>query len=140
MQVLFCVIEKGKAKVVYTFFIMAGRPSFKKPTEYGARLARLRKEAGLSQVQLAKLLDIPQRTLSFYERQADHIPSTLLPKLAQTLGVTIEEVLGLTNDSNCRRGPKSKLERMLEDVRKLPRSDQQFVVKFLDQVLSRKAG
>jgi DNA-binding transcriptional regulator YiaG len=44
---------------------LAGRPSKKKATESGARLAALRKQAGLSQAALAKAVDIPQRTISF---------------------------------------------------------------------------
>jgi len=44
---------------------MVGKPSTKKATPTGARLAALRQAAGLSQVQLAKAIGIPQRTLSF---------------------------------------------------------------------------
>jgi DNA-binding XRE family transcriptional regulator len=61
---------------------LAGRPSKKKATESGARLAALRKQAGLPQAALAEAVGIPQRTISFYERQAGAIPSTLVPKFA----------------------------------------------------------
>jgi len=46
----------------------------KKATEHGRRLAALRQQAGRSQVKLARMLDIPQRTLSFYERETEAIP------------------------------------------------------------------
>jgi transcriptional regulator with XRE-family HTH domain len=117
---------------------MAGRPALKPPTESGARLAALRKAAGLSQGQLAKAIGIPQRTVSFYERQADHLPSDLLPKLARVLGVSIEEILGLDHLTGSKRGPKSKLERQFEVISQLPRTRQQFVSKLLDELLSKE--
>ena len=109
----------------------------KQPTESGARLAAFRKAAGLSQVQVAQALKIPQRTLSYYEREAEAIPSSLLPPLAALLGVTVEALLGLNNGRSSKRGPKSKLDRQLEAVKRLPRSEQEFVGKFLDNVLQK---
>ena len=117
---------------------MAGRPSSKKPSKQGARLAALRKEAGLSQAELARQLDIPQRTLSFYEREADAIPSTLLQPLAEVLGVEVVTILGENSGKTKKRGPKSKLERQLEQVKKLPPSEQKFVSKFLENILKIK--
>jgi len=111
----------------------------KTPTQNGARLAALRKAAGLSQIQLAEFIDIPQRTLSFYETNAENIPSTLIPLLADALGVTVEDILGISN-KNAKRGPKSKLERQLDAVRRLPRKEQAFVSKFLDNVLNQAAN
>jgi len=116
---------------------MAGRPSIKEPTASGARLAAFRKAAGLSQVQLAESLGIPQRTLSFYEREAEAVPSSLLPPLADILGVNIEDLLGMKNGQSSKRGPKSKLDRQLEAVKRLPRGEQEFVGKFLDNVLQK---
>jgi transcriptional regulator with XRE-family HTH domain len=109
------------------------------PTESGKRLAALRKAAGLSQVQLAAMIDIPQRTLSFYETNAENIPSGLVPILADALGVSIEEILGISQ-SKSKRGPKSKLERQLDYVRRLPKSEQDFVSKFLDNVIQQAMG
>lgn len=118
---------------------MVGRPPLTPPTECGARLARLRKAAGLSQAKLAEVAGIARRAISFYEREASYIPSNLLPALAETLGVSVEELIGMTPRNGKKRGPKSKLERQLEVVRDLPRSKQQFVTKLLDQLLTGKA-
>jgi transcriptional regulator with XRE-family HTH domain len=106
------------------------------PTESGKRLAALRKTAGLTQIQLAAMVDIPQRTLSFYETDSESIPSALIPLFADALGVTVEEILGISNNKTAKRGPKSKLERQFEGVRRLPKREQEFVSKFLDNVLS----
>lgn len=114
----------------------AGRPPAKPATKFGARLATMRKEAGLSQAQVAEALAVPQRTISFYEREAQAIPSNLLQPLAELLGVTIGDIIGIESDGQRRRGPKSKIERQLDVVRRLPRSEQQFVSKLLDQLLT----
>jgi transcriptional regulator with XRE-family HTH domain len=112
---------------------MAGRPPLTPPSECGAHLAALRKAAGLSQAQLADTVGIPQRTVSFYERQAGNLPSNILPKLADALGVSVEAIIGLDgNSGTSKRGPKSKLERQLEAVRQLPRSKQQQVSALLE--------
>ena len=119
----------------YTSVIMAGRPSLTPSSKSGAHLAHLRKTAGLSQVQLAEAINIPQRSVSFYERQATSLPSHLLPKLAYALDVSIETLLGLPEASNpqTKRGPKSELEKRFEKIRKLPRKEQQLIVDVLDR-------
>src|SRR5260370_29512846 len=112
MQAAFCLIRE---KSGYSRR-MAGRPAKKKASEHGQRLAALRQQAGLSQVRLARLLGIPQRTLSFYEREAEAIPSSLVPAMAKALGVTIEEILGLERPGQKKRRPQSQLERQLAAI------------------------
>ena len=116
---------------------LAGRPSKKKATESGVRLAALRKQAGLSQAALAEAVGIPQRTISFYEREAAAIPSTLVPSLAKVLGVSTEEILGI-NDSaqRAKRGPKSQLERQLEAIAALPRQQQQKILDVVEAMIA----
>jgi len=121
--------------MVYDPVDMAGRPPLTPATECGTRLSSFRKAASLSQSELASSVGIPQRTLSFYERKADHLPSNLLPRLATVLGVSIDDLLGLS-DHGKKRGPKSKLERQFEAVQNLPRTKQKFVSEFLDTMLS----
>jgi len=118
---------------------MAGRPTTKKPSPQGERLTALRKAAGLSQAELAKIVGIPQRTLSQYERAADTFPASLVAPLAQALGVTFGDILGIRSDAAHKRGPKSKLERQFEKIQQLPKSRQQFISKLLDEMLSGKS-
>ncbi len=115
---------------------MAGRPLLRKPTENGVRLRTLRQATGLSQSQLAEQLGIPKRTLSFYEVDADHIPSSLVPPLAHALSVSVEQILGINESSTGKRGPKSQLERQIEVVSQLPRRDQQMILRLIDNTLA----
>ncbi|MGI9165082.1 MAG: helix-turn-helix domain-containing protein [Pyrinomonadaceae bacterium] len=119
---------------------LAGRPSKKKATESGTRLAALRKQAGLSQAALAEAIGIPQRTISFYEREAAAIPSTLVPRFAKVLGVSMEELLGIGDGAQrAKRGPKSQLERQLEAVATLPRNQQQKILAVVEAMIAHHA-
>jgi transcriptional regulator with XRE-family HTH domain len=120
---------------LYTSF-MAGRPPKREATEFGKRLTALRKAAGLSQVEVALKLGIPQRTFSYYEREAQHLPSNLVQPLADLLGAQVFELLGVEAQMGSKRGPKSKLERLIEKAQQLPRSKQDFIVKLLGQILA----
>jgi transcriptional regulator with XRE-family HTH domain len=97
----------------------------------------LRKQAGLSQVALAEAVSIPQRTISFYEREAGALPSTLVPRLAKALGVSMEELLGIDNGAQrAKRGPTSQLERQLEAIATLPRHQQQKILAVVEAMIA----
>ena len=118
--------------------MITGRPPLTPPTENGLRLAALRREAELSQREVAEALGIPQRTVSFYERQASHLPSNLLPKLAELFGVPIEMLLGAesANGKKTKRGPKSELERRFDKVRTLPKRERELAIDMLDRIIN----
>lgn len=100
----------------------------------GTRIASARKAAGLSQQQVAGSLGIPQRTLSYYEKDGD-LPSSLIVPLADILGVGVHELLGIEESGPRKRGPKGAVQERFDAVRKLPPKDQEFVIKFLDQAI-----
>ncbi|MBW2672110.1 MAG: helix-turn-helix domain-containing protein [Deltaproteobacteria bacterium] len=63
---------------------------------FGNRLRQLRKEKGLTQAELAKLLSIGESTISFYEsgkRQPDY--ETLI-RIADLFNVSVDYLLGRT--------------------------------------------
>lgn len=119
---------------------MAGRPAKSPATEYGQHLAALRKAAGLSQVEMAKALGIPQRTLSFYEQKGLYLPSNLVKPMAELLGTSIEIILNIEPGKENKRGPKSKLERQFEELQKLSRTKQEFISKLLSQILAAESA
>lgn len=64
------------------------------PVHLGARLAALRKAAGLTQVELAEAIGISQRMVSYYEKTEDHPLAKLLRHFAAALEVSTDELLG----------------------------------------------
>lgn len=64
------------------------------------RLKEIRKENGITQVQLAELMDVGQSTICGWEKGSVNIPSDKLPLLADLFGCTIDALFGReTRDS-----------------------------------------
>ena len=59
----------------------------------GQRIAAARKDQKLSQVQLAARLDVPQQTLAHYEVGRTRGPIELLPRMAEVLDISLDELL-----------------------------------------------
>jgi len=103
---------------------------------FGRHLAGLRKDAGLTQVQVAEILGYSQTQVAAFEGGRRRIPVSALPLLAEAYGVSFEELLGDPGAKKRRkRGPASRLERQLEQVAKLPRSKQRLASEMLDTLL-----
>jgi transcriptional regulator with XRE-family HTH domain len=101
--------------------------------QLGERLATMRKEQHITQVQMAKLLGISQQQVASFECGRRKVPVSILPKLSQILQVSVEEILGMK--SVTKRGPASVLNRQVEQIRMLPRTKQKFVMEMLDTVI-----
>jgi transcriptional regulator with XRE-family HTH domain len=101
----------------------------------GERLARLRKERGITQVEMAELLGLSQANVSDYERGELRLHGELLVKLARILKVSTDEILGL-NESPPSRAPRDRrLLRRLQDVDKLSKRDREALLRTLDAFL-----
>lgn len=61
--------------------------------DLGTKIADLRKKKGLTQAQLADLLNISNKTVSRWETGEGYPEITLLSPLARALGVTVDELL-----------------------------------------------
>ncbi len=116
---------------------MAGRPATKQAPPFGERLAALRKERGLSQEALAAMIGTTRANVAYFERKASNPTADVIQRCAAALGVPVAELMDSGNGGKPPRkpGPASRFEMQLEQLRRLPRSQQQFVSKFLDTVL-----
>ncbi len=112
-----------------------GRPAQTEAPAFGKRLAALRKQAGLSQADFAEKLEIKRPMVDHYERRSPNPTAEFVIKAAAVLGCTTDELLGVATKSTSKAGRKSKLDQYMEQVKQLPRAEQQYVVKFLEQVL-----
>ena len=119
---------------------MAGRPPTKEAPPFGRRLAEARKRKGWSQSELGKRLDATRALVDYYERRASNPTLEFIQRAAEVLEVPASELVeDEPKMSRKRPGPASKLERQIEQVRKLPRSKQKFVSDFLANVLGESA-
>lgn len=106
--------------------------------ELGARITRLRKDQGITQVQLAEQLGVSQQTITAYESGRRRVPISNLPRLAALLGTSIEALIGQTAPA-AKRGPTPKLLQQLERLHALPKAKQRMVSEVLDSLLAQAA-
>lgn len=104
----------------------------------GSRIAQARKDRGMTQQALAEALGIAQQTLGHYEVARARIAADLLPRLADALDISLDELLmgQPTIRIPGKRGPASRLEQQLDAVTRLPKARQRFVVEMIDTVLA----
>ena len=107
----------------------------------GLRLVQLRKDAGYSQAELARVLGIPQQNIGYWETAGKAPNSDILPQMAKVLGVGVEDLLGTPSQPR-KSGPVGRLQRVFEMASKLPRREQDIVVTFVESLVERqkKAG
>jgi transcriptional regulator with XRE-family HTH domain len=106
----------------------------------GGRIATLRKERDITQVQLAQALGISQQTLQSYECGRRRVPVSALPVVARHLSVTLDELFDTptphTKEAAAKRGPLPQWQQQLQRIATLPRAKQQVVMQMLDGVFA----
>jgi transcriptional regulator with XRE-family HTH domain len=122
----------------YNDGVMAGRPPTREAPLFGQRLAAFRRAKGWSQSQLAEMLDTTRKMIDYYERRAINPSLDFIQRAAEVFDVSVGEMLGSEpRRSRGKPGPPSQLQLRIEKVKRLPRKEQEFVIKFLDTVLER---
>ena len=105
----------------------------------GKRLARLRKERGLTQIELAERLGVIQSVLSRYERGVFRLNAELIVKLTQILNVTADEILNIEPVKESTGVHSRRLLRRIRQIDSLPKRDQQALMRTIDAFLAKSA-
>jgi transcriptional regulator with XRE-family HTH domain len=120
----------------YTETVMARKPHADSEETPGQRLARLRKERGWTQVELAERVGITQTLLSDYERGKLRLNADMIVQLATALETTTDELLKPSaSRAPLRRKPSLRLQRRMEKIEKLPAHQQNYLLKTIDGFL-----
>lgn len=106
----------------------------------GARIAQRRKEVGLTQVQVAEILDLTQQTYAHYEVGRYRIPVSLLHALARALRTDVNTLLGETAKQRAKRGPAPKFQQHVERISRLPKTQQRIVIQVLESLLAQQGA
>lgn len=104
----------------------------------GLRLAALRKEQRLIQQAAADQFGITQQTLAHYEVGTARMPVSIVLAFPKLYGVDANELLGLQNGAG-KRGPTPLLQKQIERLNQLPKTQQKVVMQMLDGVLSQSS-
>ncbi|MGH8020584.1 MAG: helix-turn-helix domain-containing protein [Opitutaceae bacterium] len=121
-----------------------GRPATKEASFLGSLIAQARQQAGLSQYELADKLSVSRNLIAQWERSAVALKAEQLLALSETLGVTVDVLLGRGETIKRGTGPAGRARQVFERVSKLPRATQQRILANVEDALTayevRKAG
>jgi transcriptional regulator with XRE-family HTH domain len=99
----------------------------------GQRLARIRKEGGFTQQQLAERTGLIQVLISDYERGKLRLTAEMAIRFVDVLGVGTDELLrGKKRATPPSRQPSLKLLRRMEQIEKLPQHRQRALLAAID--------
>jgi transcriptional regulator with XRE-family HTH domain len=101
----------------------------------GQRMARLRKENGYTQAELADRIGIIRELISNYERERIRPNYEMVIRLAIALEVTTDELLGVKSLKSSAGKPNLKIQRRMKKIEALPESQQKFILKAIDSHL-----
>jgi len=105
--------------------------------ELGKRLTRVRKDQGLTQVEIASELGLSQAVIAEYEAGRKNIPTWRLMNLAEALGVTPDVLLVKPSGGEAKRGPAPKLQKQMQRIASLPKDHQRSIMQVLDMALQK---
>jgi transcriptional regulator with XRE-family HTH domain len=98
----------------------------------GKRLARLRKEKGYTQDELASKMGIVRVLISDYERERIRPHYEMIVRFALALEVTTDELLGLRKSKALTKKPSLRILRRLNKIEQLPPSQQRTLLQMID--------
>ena len=105
---------------------------------FGARLAALRKQAGISQTALAQEIGVSQRMMAYYEGPSAFAPANRLPALARALGVSVEALLGTETAKRKSTAVDTRMQRRLQQIAGLPPEDRRQIIQVVDAFIERR--
>jgi len=110
---------------------------------FGERLAELRAERGITQIQLAEMIGSSQRAISAYETVAEYPPTVVVAELAKALQVSADELLGLKPPKKTTRVEDPEVRRLwkkFQQVLRLPEKDRRAVIRLVNSLVAGHAA
>lgn len=102
------------------------------------RLKQLRKEKGLTQTELAKLINIGNKTISDYERNITSPDIETLNVIAGYFNVSTDYLLGKTNQKNPKQQLSESQVQILSGIDNLTDEQAQSVVNYINFLKTQK--
>lgn len=107
----------------------------------GTRIARLRREKGMTQIELAERLQVSQPVVSDYENDVIRLPADVVVQIAEILGASTDELLGMkvraTRSTASDSIKNRRLYRRMQEIEKLPRRDQEALLRTIEAFISK---
>jgi transcriptional regulator with XRE-family HTH domain len=108
-------------------------------TDFGKRLAALRRARGLTQEEFGGKVGISQRMVAYYEARNGNPPLSLLPRFADALDVGLDELFGRTTPTSAEVPKNLRLWRRFQGLQDLSPEDRRTVLRFIQGLRGTKA-
>jgi transcriptional regulator with XRE-family HTH domain len=132
MQAIFVT----RQRLDYDLLMQTGRPSKRPRSAFGARLHAAREAAGLTQAQVAEKLGMTQTAYALWERREVALRPEQIEQAAKVLHVSVDVLFGRSNSPVRGHGPVGKTRQTFEEVSKLPRRQQQHIVRVIGALIA----
>jgi transcriptional regulator with XRE-family HTH domain len=110
------------------------------PESIGQRIARIRKERGYTQREVAERIGLIPALVSDYENDKLRLNADMILRFTEVLEVSADELLRSQPGALPGRKPSRKVLRRLEQIESLPRRKQDALLTTIDAFLSSTAG
>ena len=101
----------------------------------GQRIARLRKERGYTQKELAEKIGIERTRVTDYELRRLRLYDEMVSRFALVLGVSTDEILGLSVKPHSPNTPDLKITKRMHKIEKLPSYQKKSLLNTIDAYL-----
>lgn len=103
------------------------------------RVARIRKDKGVTQEEMARTLGVSQSIISEYERGELRLHGELIIQFARILSVSADEMLGLQPAADNGTVKNRRILRRIREIDRLPKRDQEALLRTIDAFLAKSA-
>lgn len=132
------VISKTGGILSSTLIVFGEYPVSKESFDsIGARIMAFRKDRGMTQKELAELLEVSQPVVSDYENDMIRIPADVIAEIAELLKVSADELLGLKPLKKGNSIKNRRLYRRVQQIDALPKRDQEALLRTIDAFLTK---
>jgi len=103
---------------------------------FGQRLARFRKERGMTQYELASKMGLVQALVSEYERDKIRPYHEMVARFALALKISSDELLGLNAPKRKHKAPSLRLQKRMIQIEALPTHQKKILLRTIDTILN----
>lgn len=110
-------------------------------SKFSSNLARIRKNRGISQKELAKITGLTRRMIAYYENECSNNLIEKLNSIAKALNVNISDLLGLNNSNKKKLDYLQIDSRTMDKIKKLlslSKEDRHTIYNMVDALIAKK--
>ena len=108
----------------------------KKPSIFSKKLTELRKSRQLTQEEFAEKIGLSLSTVAYYESAARNPKLETIYKISEFFGVSPERLIVEKDDTTNKPGPSSKLDDLLDRIKRLSPHKQRMIINMLEGALN----